>query len=211
MSRREPSRRPARVYHPSLRPSFLARRTGHVEPTLSPLGVAAIVAGAAFLVAGIAWPQAAEGLLRLLLALLAVGFVLGRAYQAMLPAEMTQDAYSPFHDDGPPPAAVPPALRDLNAQLRAADRTRDASRAEIPRAVRWRVIDEAARRLSERHGLRLEVPEHRAEIRALVSEPTWRLIASHGTGSAGPVARAGTTDPVPLSHLSTILDDLEKL
>jgi len=176
-------------------------RRSDPDPPIGPLGIATIVVSLAFLLAGILWPQAASALLRLLLVTLALGFVAGRAYRALLPVSATR-SHSPFDALGlarPAPTA-PHALRRLTAELGAADDARRAGRTEIPRPVQWAVIDEAARRLAEDHGLHLHDPDHHARIRALVSEPTWRLIDP-----------GGSRELVPLSRLDVILDDLEKL
>lgn len=183
------------------------------RPAVGPLGIATILASLAFLAAGIAWPQAAEAWLRLLLATLATGFVAGRAYEALRPVSKRQDLYSPFdgHTITASPPTAPHALRDLTRQLDTADDERRARRTEIPRSVRWTVIDEASRRLAEHHGLSLGEPGHRANIRSLVSAPTWSLIAPSDPGPH-PAPRPAAHDPrVPLSQLGRILDDLERL
>lgn len=183
------------------------------RPAVGPLGVAMIIASLAFLAAGIVWPQAAEVWLRLLLVTLAVGFVAGRAHEALLTVGTRPDFSSPFHGHATTrsPPAAPAALRDLTRELRAADDERRAGRAEIPRSVRWTIIDEASRRLAEHHGLSLDEPAHEASIRELVSGSTWSLIHP-----SGPAPRPGPRPPgagqrVPLSQLDRILDDLERL
>src|SRR5690606_753020 len=185
----------------------ILRRPGHPlrpsdqEPPIGPLGVATVVVSLAFLLAGIMWPQAASALLRLLLVTLALGYVAGRAYRALLPVSATR-SYSPFDAPGAarPAPAAPHALRRLTAELGAANDARRARHTEIPRPVQWALVAEAARRLAEHHGLQLHDPDHHARIRALVSEPTWRLIDP-----------GGSREIVPLSRLDVILDDLEKL
>ncbi|MFW6080219.1 MAG: hypothetical protein ACODAE_11405 [Gemmatimonadota bacterium] len=178
----------------------------------------------AFLAAGLAWPQAAEGLLRLLLATLAVGFIVARAYEAMQPVRPRADTGSPFEGgvaDRPPPEA-PHVLRRLTKELAAADDARKARRTPVPRSVRWAVIDELSRRLAERHGLSLDDPADHERIRALVSEPTWSLVGPRGAVSdpgtrprpgtrRGGDGRAGGRGPVYVSELDRILDDLERL
>lgn len=172
-----------------------------------------MIACLTFVLAGIAMPDAAETMLRVLLLTLAVGFVVARAYAAMLPATTTQDVYSPFadHTAEPTPPATPRVIRQLTAELAAADDERSARRAPIPWSVRWTVIEEATRRLAERHGLTLDDARHHSTIRSLVSEPTWALLEP-GHPAAGSGASPGAAGrPVPLSQLDLILDDLEKL
>lgn len=183
------------------------------RPAVGPLGIATILASLAFLAAGIAWPQAAEAWLRLLLATLATGFVAGRAYEALRPVSKRQDLYSPFDGEAitASPPTAPHALRDLTRELDAADDKRRARRTHIPRSVRWTVIDEASRRLAEHHGLSLDEPSHHAGIRALVSAPTWSLIAPSDTEPRTASLPATDGPRVPLSQLGRILDDLEKL
>lgn len=173
------------------------------QPATRPLGVFTIVASAVFLLAGIAWPQAAEALLRLFLATLAFGFV-SVASGTMLPTKMTHDSNSPFH--GPEKREPPPAprlLRDLTRELGAVDDARHVERTAIPSTVRWSVVAEASRRLAGTHGLNIRDPDHRTAIRSLVSEPTWLLISA-----ARPEVDSRR---VPLSRLGLILDDLERL
>jgi len=132
---------------------------------------------------------------------LALGFVASRAYRALLPVAATR-SYSPFDALGAARTtpAAPHTLRKLTAELGAANEARRARHTAIPRPVRWAVIDEAARRLAEHHGLHLHDPDHHARIHALVSEPMWLLIDP-----------GESREPVPLSQLDVILDDLEKL
>lgn len=180
------------------------------DPPVGPFGIAAIVVCVAFLAAGIAWPQAAESLLRLLMVTLAGGFVAARAWRA-LPARTTRDAYSPFDGTARTPAEAPQVLRTLTTELRAADHDRAARRTPIPWPVRRTVIGEAARRLAERHGLDLEDPEQHARIRSLVSEATWLLIDPRGRERRpGTRATAGSR-LVPIARLDSILDELETL
>lgn len=182
-----------------------------VEPSLGPVGITVIVTSVAFILAGIAWPQAADALLRTLLAALVLIFLGGRAYLAVLPARMTRRFFSPFDAgaDGRPPPAAPEALRKWTRELDEADDHRRARQAGVPAAIRWSVADEASRRLAERHRLDLNDASDHAAIRALVSELTWRLIRPSGAEST-PRADAGSSR-VLLSRLGLILDDLEKL
>lgn len=165
------------------------------------IGAAITVTSMLFLIAGIAWPQAADMLVRAMLATLAVGYVAARAYEALLPVGPAQRTYSPFDGDvatRTPPAA-PYALRELTVILRAADDTHRSRSTAIPWTVRQTVTDDIARRLKEHHGLNIGDADHHARIRSLVSAPTWRLL---GRGEA---------EAVPLSELDTILNDLETL
>ena len=177
---------------------------------LSPFGLAAIVASLAFLAAGIVLPEAAEALLRLLLLTLGVGFVAARVYEARLPERMSQHVFSPFEDHtNPRDTGAPAVVLDLAAELGDADHGWRARRAPIPRKVRWRLIDEASRRLSHHHGLRLDHPDHRPAIRSLVSGPTWSLLEPEAGLPPGGTAEASRR--VPMSRLHSIIDDLERL
>lgn len=180
---------------------------------MSPLGGATIVLSLAFLLAGIAWPQGAEALLRMFVASLALGFVAVRTYRAGLPVRTVEDSYSPFDGSAAPrpPAAAPEAIRELTEGLAAADDEECAERTPIPWPVRRRLVQEASRRLSERHGLRLDEPDHHPRIRSLVSEATWLLLRPPEPES-GPGSRSAVRErPVPLSRLDLVLDDLERL
>ena len=179
------------------------------DPPVTPFGLATIVASVAFVVAGIALPEVAESLLRLMIATFAFGFVLSRVYRAGLPERTTTDEYSPFR--GPAgareSATAPRVLRDLASKLAAADEPRSAKRSEIPRTVRWTVVDEATRRLAEHRRLSVADSADHASIRSLVSDSTWRLIRpSDAVAGAGDRARA-----VTMSELDLVLDDLERL
>lgn len=186
-------------------------RPRHDSPVRT-FGVSVMITCLAFLLAGIAWPQAAEALLRLLFVTLAAGFVVARAYEAMVPLRTTRE-FSPFDGDtaARTPPATPRVLRDLTAELGAADDDRLAHRTPIPWPVRWTLIEEATRRLADHHGLSLHDPVHHSDIRTLVSEPTWLLIGPRAP-APGPGARPTPDKPtVPLSRLGPILDDLERL
>ena len=173
------------------------------EPVLGPFGRLTLLVCGAFLLAGILWPQGAGALLRLLIAALVVGFVLARAYEALLPARAGRAEPSPFDGDvlARTPPAEPTRLRDLRRRLAAADEARQSARATIPWIIRQTIIREASSRLARRHGLVLEDAGDDAAIRRLVSEPTWRVL--HETETA--------PTPVPLMDLDRILDDLESL
>lgn len=180
---------------------------------MGPFGIATILASMVFVAAGIVAPQAAEALLRLLLATLAVGFVAARAYGARLPERMTQHVYSPFddHATGPDGADAPLAIRELATLLRDADDARRARRTPIPRKVRWGLIDEAKRRLAQHQGLSLEDPADQRAIRSLLSESTWSLLASESGPPAESRAEPARRGFIPLSQLHLIIDDLERL
>lgn len=166
-----------------------------------PFAGATIAASFVFLSAGVVAPGAAGALLRLYLLTLALGFVLARAYAAFLPARMTQDFYSPFDGSDAPAGrpATPETLRRLTAELEPVDNPPAAGKTPIPRAVRWRVVREAARRLADHRGLDISDPADHAAIRRLVSADTWRLIE--------PAQRSVP----PLGRLTRILDDVERL
>jgi hypothetical protein len=177
------------------------------------LGVSAVVISLAFLTAGIVWPQAAETLLRTLVVTLAVTTVVVHAFRTLLPVHAAGEISTPFDGSvgGWTLSAAPHPLRRLTDELKAADDARAAPRTPVPMSVRLIIRDEAARRLSERHGLNLGDPTHHARIQSLVAEPTWRLLRS-----ADPRVRSGPeavppTRIVPLSQLDHILTDLERL
>lgn len=203
---------------------------------MGPVGIAMIVISLTFLGAGIAWPNAAGALLRVLLATLAVAFVAVRAHGAMLSVRTREKTYSPF--DGASaahlPLLAPEPLRALAIELGSADDARHSQRTGIPWSVRQTVIEEAARRLVEHHGLDLGDTRHHARIRSLVSTRIWLLIdprdadaesrvrpdaesrvrpdaESRARPDAGSRARPVASTAVPVSELATILDDLENL
>lgn len=196
----------------AMRPSLRSARASDAAPSTRPIAASMVAASIALLLAGLAWPQAADALLRTLLALLAVGFVAALAYRAVRPVKTAQDRYSPFGRHTAARTEVAPRpLRELTAELNAAARTRSARRTTIPLSAQLTVRKEASRRLAEHHGLSLRDPSHHRHIRSLVSEPTWQLIRPHG-----PQPRPGTrltarSSSVPLSQLGRILDDLEAL
>jgi hypothetical protein len=163
----------------------------------------------AFLVVGIAWPHGAWMLLRILVATVALGYVVFRLYAAGLPERTTHDTYSPFDalvGERPRPVA-PPAIGALAAQLGAAD-DGSAETTPIPWPIARTLIRDAAGRLADRHALSLGERAHVPAIRALVSEATWLLIDPVGSGPSSPHLEYRA---VPLSRLDTILDDLESL
>jgi hypothetical protein len=188
--------------------SFSPKRAPSGEDAVGPFGLFVIAASLAFLAAGIVWPQAAGALLRLLLATLALGYVLGRLNQAVGPVTAARHVGSPFEGEAGAgaPAPVPEGLRRVTAQVAGAGDIRLAERRPIPRQVRETVMAEAGRRLAERRGLQLERSADHAAIRALLSAPTWALIRPDRAGEA-----EGNRRPVPLSQLGAILDDLETL
>jgi hypothetical protein len=177
---------------------------------VTPFGAFAMVASLLFLAAGIVWPQAAGALLRLLLATLALGYVVGRLYQTVGPVAASRQVGSPFEREAGTgaPSPVPEGLRKFTAQVRSAGDARLAERKPIPREVREVVTAEVARRLAERHGLHLGYADDQPAIRSLLSEPTWALVRPDRAG-VGEVQ--GLRRPVPLSRLGSILDDLERL
>jgi hypothetical protein len=173
-----------------------------VSSFLAGIAIAAISFG--FVAAGIAWPQAASSLLRLLLVTAAILFVAARAWHALAWVHHKPDRQSPFNglvSTHTPPVA-PHALRRLSAQLHAAANAEQTRATPIPWTTRRMLIDEASRRLAERHGLDLGDPNHHAHIRSLVSEPTRLLILTDD---------ATTPDSLSMRHLEPILDDLENL
>jgi hypothetical protein len=173
------------------------------------MGVAVGSTAVAFLVAGVIFPELADGLLRLFVVSVAFVVVAVRAFQAVRPLRLAQDFYSPFEDAPAARAAVaaPQLLRTLHAELDGADDARIARRRAIPASARNLVVAEARRRLSERHGLVLGEPAHRERIRSLLSESTWLLIrpvAAEGRPAAAAAA-------VPLGRLEAILNEVEGL
>lgn len=195
-------------------PGTSSRSSRSGELSLTPLGVFTVSVSVTFLVAGIAWPDAAEAWLRMLVATLALGFVLARTYEAALPRQATQDSYSPFEGSTATAAtgAAPKAIQQLTEMLGAADDPERAQRTAIPWTVGRTVIREASRRLAQDHDLRLDDTDDHTRIRSLVSEATWLLIRPGEQGSSpGEGAPAARQRSVPLSRLELILDDLEQL
>lgn len=182
---------------------------------LRTLATWAVIVSLAFAAAGIAWPEGADVLLRILLVALVAGVVCVLAYQATQ-SLVRPYLLSPFDraQQQRPPRDAPQGLRRLTEELHAANDTRAAQRANIPHSVRRVVSQEAAWRLAEHHGLRLDDPEHHELIRRQVSPPTWQLICPIDRRMPSePRHRAGSRrdQPVPLQHLAHILDDLERL
>jgi hypothetical protein len=168
------------------------------------LGSALVLTSLFFLSAGILWPQGAGAMLRIMLVVIAVGFIAARAHDALLLVRTSRQVRSPF-DAGSTERtapASPQVLRDLTDQLVAADDPRARDRAAVPWAVRRTLVTEATHRLAEHHGLDPADPGHHARIRTLVSAATWRLIAP-----AEPALGADSA----LRELTLILDDLERL
>lgn len=154
----------------------------------------------------LAWPAAAESVLRLVLVVLSAGAVAWLLTRVGWPppSQLTASPLRTGADDDTD-RYVPRGLRtladDLSADVRAA--AGDA----IPYSVRSTVRDEIRRRLADNHGLDPRVPADVARIQALVSPPTWVLVQPPPTTGA----RRGLDPPVPLRCLGTILDDLERL
>lgn len=192
------------------------RPTEQDDETIGVLGGAVVLTSLVFLSAGMLWPQGAGALLRIMLIVIAVGFIAARAHDALLTVRTSRQVRSPFEAGSAvhTPPAAPQVLRDLTAELSAADDPRAQDRAAIPWAVRRTLVEEASHRLTEHHGLDPADPDHHIRIRSLVSAATWRLI---GPGEpAGPAAADASRRPVrrhdvPLSELTLILDDLERL
>lgn len=185
---------------------------------LAPLALVTVMVSGAFLLAGVLLPQAADALLRLLLATLAAVYVFSRGYEILAGVRSGDAAYSPFQDPeaGNAPPTAPRPVRNLAAQLTAADDPERARDSAIPTAVRAVLLEEAGRRLQERHGLDPRESSHGPAVRALVSEPTWKVIrpvgAGEGAGSdAAESNGGGLADRVPLARLPEILDDVEAL
>jgi hypothetical protein len=175
-----------------------------------PVDMGLVGGSAAFVIAGLSWPQAADILLRLLVVSLALGWIANRAYRSLQHMQSRERYYSPFDDtlaEGAPPAA-PRALRKLLSELRAADRPR-ARRATIPASALRTIRMEAAGRLNEHHGVSLSDPQHHERIRPMVSDAMWHIVRPDGVrlrpdGAAGPTS-------VPLTELDRILNELERL
>jgi hypothetical protein len=187
------------------------------EASLGPFALAALFTSVGFLVAGVVVPGAAAALLRGLVVVLALGYVVARAHGAVAATGLAHDRYSPFADEpaGPKARSRSPMIEQLTAELASADRPRKARRTEIPRRVRWRLMDEAERRLADHHGLRLADPRDHARIRTLVGGATWSLLEAGLTPPGGGRADPGTTGlrsrAIPVSRVPSILDDLERL
>lgn len=188
-------------------------QTSAPAPSVRPIAASVTVASIALLIAGVAWPQAADALLRVLLVTLAVGFVAALVYRAIRPVVTTRDVHSPFgrYVAMRTPAVAPQALRKLTSQLGAAADARSAERTAIPLSTRLTVREEASHRLTERHGLSLGDPTDHPHIRALVSQPTWLLIRPHDLQAPPRTRQTTRSQSVPLSQLGRILDDLEAL
>jgi hypothetical protein len=157
------------------------------------------------LIAAVLWPNAADGLLRLLLVTLAIGYIGRRGFDALPP--LAEERGSPFGREPMPdrPPAAPRPLYDLLRQLRSAYGGAGGSARAIPPPICRTLREEAERRLAEGHRLDAAKAADHIRIRALVTHATWRLIEPlpcHGA----PLPRR-----IPLSQLDSILDDLEKL
>ncbi len=183
------------------------------EAVVSPAALALALVAVAFLAVAVVWPRTAETLLRALLVILALSAVAIRVYRAGLPERTTHDGYSPF--DGPggerPRSRQPRVIQELAGELAAVD---DPERARTTR-ISWRharvVASEISRGLAERRGLRLARASDRPRIRALLSDPAWRLVTAEGLDAPPEKGVLGEGPDIPLSDFHTILDDLEKL
>jgi hypothetical protein len=183
------------------------------ELLASPVGLAIVVGSIAFVIAGLAWPQAADALLRLLLTTLGIGFVGVRVYRAVQPVRSAEKVYSPFDGltAGRTPTVAPREVLRRAAELKAADDEHVAQRTTIPPSALLTVRKEAQCRLAEHHGLDVLEPSHHPQIRSLVSASMWGIIRPHESEihpSSRPMSRRTS---VPLSQLGRILDDLERL
>jgi hypothetical protein len=187
--------------------------TEELGTTARPIGFVTIVVSAAFVVAGISLPQAAESLFRLLIFAGAMGYVGARAYRIFRPVASANELYSPFDRLAvvPAPKAAPEPVLKLAIDLRSADNPRLAQRKPIPVTALRTIRGEAARRLDHNYGLSIANPLHRNEIRDLVSEPTWLLIHPNEIGAIPGDPPESQPTRVPVSQLGRILDDLEKL
>lgn len=167
------------------------------DSEIGPVGLSMVIGSLVFLLVGIAWPQGAGAVLRIMLATMAVGLVAATAYESMLLVRARHAVKTPF--DGTVPttslSATPHVLRNLMADLGAADHAQRAQRTSVPWSVRQTLLADARHRLAERHGLDLTDPADHGAIRALVEARTWKFL----DGTA------------PVSELAGILDDLERL
>lgn len=163
----------------------------------------AVLASVAAVLIALAWPAAAETVLRLLLALLAAGAAAWLLGRVRWPAGSDLGA-SPFRatDDDRTGRQLPVGLRDLTDDLAAT--LRSTPNGTIPFSARGTLRDELHRRLADRHGLDPRVPEHVRRIQSLISPPSWALLQSRHPGQL-------TDTPVHLQYLSMILDDVERL
>lgn len=166
-----------------------------------------------FLIAGLYWPHAGDGLARLLVAALAVGYLGFRAYGVVPPVLV--HPHSPFGREPQPLTAegAPLPLARLTRALNAAAGTRGPTAGRIPASVATALREEGARRLMEGHRLDLADPRDHPRIRALISEPTWVLLRPADAASRPPARGAARAEAglLALSQLDSILDDLERL
>lgn len=163
----------------------------------------------ATLVAGVLWPHLATTFLTALVAALALGYVGALIHRSGLPTAQWSDTYSPFDAVASPSDALtsPPAVLRMTTLLQPVTDPEAADRASIPGQARRILEAEASRRLAEHHGLSPLRPGDLDRIRALVSDATWELLGADPTRGAGP-DRASL---MPMSHLETILADVERL
>jgi hypothetical protein len=165
----------------------------------------AVLASVAAVLLAVAWPAAAETVLRVLLVLLAAGAAGWLLTRVAWPAGSDLSA-SPFRTTGRDHHArqIPVGLRDLTDDLAATLRT--TPNGPIPFSARGTLRDELSRRLADSHGLDPRVPEHVPRIQSLISPPSWALVQPPPPGP-----QRAPEQPVPLQYLSMILDDVERL
>ena len=176
-----------------------------------PTRPAAIALILATLIAALLWPNAADGLLRLLLVILAIGYIVLRGYRTLPP--LLDDRFTPFGRnpllDDPPVAPEP--LRRLLKLLDGGRAGGRAGEAAIPGAILRTLREEAGRRLADRHRLDVHDTADHPRIRLLVGDPTWEVIRPPPTRAAPTVGPTRSSRTVPLHHLDRIIDDLETL
>ena len=176
-----------------------------------PARPAAVALILATLVASLLWPNAADGLLRLLLVMLAIGYIALRGYRTLPP--LLDDRFTPFGRnpllDDPPVAPEP--LRRLLKLLDAGVAGSATEAGAIPGSILRTLREEAGRRLTDRHRLDLHDAADHPRIRQLVTEATWEVIRPSPPASPRSADSTRTGRTVPLHHLDRILDDLETL
>lgn len=178
----------------------------------TPWGLVTVAVSLGFLVGGILWPGIAESLLRILVVSLALGWTAARALAAGLPSAAVHSTYAPFDAtlaESLVPAA-PDVVRRRALELTSVDDPEEGPRRPIPWPVARTLIHEAARRLENGHGLRLDSPGDGARIRMLVSDATAALLGLEERPEARSVDEARMR-MVPLARIDDVLDDLESL